>query len=94
LAEKLCIYCHKVTLNGFDETERKYYEKGSKTLHTRERCEAAKRGELDTSTKEKSGVIINNQDFKQLVTKVDALIEMVNELNHRLSGQGTLEIEP
>ena len=51
MAEKLCIYCHKVTLEGFDETERKYYEKGSKTLHTRERCEAAKRGEHASETK-------------------------------------------
>ena len=54
MAEKLCIYCHKVTLEGFDETERKFYEKGSKTLHTRECCEAAKRGEHDTSNKAKA----------------------------------------
>jgi hypothetical protein len=91
MAEKLCIYCHKVTLNGFDEVERKYYEKGSKTLHTRERCEAAKRGELQTESK--GGVIINSQDFKQLVTKVDQLIEIVNEVNQRLSGQGTIDVE-
>ena len=54
MAEKLCIYCHKITLDGFDETERKYYEKGSKTLHTRERCEAAKRGELASETQRRS----------------------------------------
>ena len=65
MAEKLCIYCHKITLDGFDETERKYYEKGSKTLHTRERCEAAKRGEL-SYMKRKGGVIINGQDIKEL----------------------------
>lgn len=91
MAEKLCIYCHKVTLNGFDETERKYYEKGSKTLHTRERCEAAKRGELASETK--GGVIINGQDIKELITKVDQLTQAVNNLIARFEGQGTLDIE-
>ena len=90
MAEKLCIYCHKVTLNGFDEVERKYYEKGSKTLHTRERCEAAKRGEHDTG---KGGVIINGQDLKELVTKVDQLTQAVNNLISRFEGQGTLDVE-
>ena len=91
MAEKLCIYCHKVTLEGFDETERKFYEKGSKTLHTRERCEAAKRGEHDTQSK--GGVIINGQDIKDLITKVEALTLAVNNLLSRLEGQGTLDIE-
>ena len=79
MAEKLCIYCHKITLDGFDEIERKYYEKGSKTLHTRERCEAAKRGEHDT-VKAKARVIINGQDIKELITKVEALTLAVNNL--------------
>ena len=92
MAEKLCIYCHKIILDGFDETERKYYEKGSKTLHTRERCEAAKRGELDTS-ETKGGVIINGQDIKELITKIDALTLAVNNLISRFEGQGTLDIE-
>lgn len=91
MAEKLCIYCHKITLDGFDESERKYYEKGSKTLHTRERCEAAKRGELGTESK--GQVIINGQDIKELITKVEALTLAVNNLLSRLEGQGTLDIE-
>jgi hypothetical protein len=37
-----CKYCHIVTLEGFNETERKYYEQGTKQLHTRERCQEAK----------------------------------------------------
>ena len=91
MAEKLCIYCHKITLDGFDEKERKYYEKGSKTLHTRERCEAAKRGELGTETT--GQVIINGQEIRDLITKVDQLVEAVNNLNNHLMGQGTLDIE-
>ena len=63
MAQKLCIYCHKVTLEGFDETERKYYEKGSKTLHTRERCEAAKQGSAPQAN-------TNNQDLSQLNNKL------------------------
>lgn len=39
---KLCNYCHVVTLEGFNEQERKYYEKGTKIMHTRERCAEAK----------------------------------------------------
>jgi hypothetical protein len=98
MAEKLCIYCHKVTLNGFDETERKYFEKGSKTLHTRERCEAAKRGELETTstaaaTASKGGVIINGQDIRVLIAKIDALTLAVNNLISRFEGQGTLDAE-
>ena len=38
----LCKYCHVVTLEGFNEQERKYYEKGTKTMHTQERCTEAK----------------------------------------------------
>lgn len=86
MTEKLCIYCHKVTLDGFDEGERKYYEKGSKTLHTRERCEAAKRGELGT-TQTKS------PELAELVKKVDQLIVLVTDLHNRISGQGSLEVE-
>ena len=37
-----CKYCHVVTLEGFNEQERKYYEQGTKTMHTRERCTEAK----------------------------------------------------
>ena len=91
MAEKLCIYCHKITLEGFDETERKFYEKGSKTLHTRERCEAAKRGEH--ASESKGGVIINGQDLKELVTKVDQLIQAVRNLERHLMGQGSLDVE-
>jgi hypothetical protein len=86
MTEKLCIYCHKVTLNGFDEVERKYYEKGTKTLHTRERCEAAKRGEVEaTQTK--------SPQLNELITKVDQLIVMVQDINQKISGQGTLDVE-
>jgi hypothetical protein len=86
MTEKLCIYCHKVTLNGFDEVERKYYEKGTKTLHTRERCEAAKRGEVEaTQTK--------SPQLNELITKVDQLIVMVQDINQKISGKGTLDVE-
>jgi hypothetical protein len=37
-----CKYCHVVTLEGFNETERKYYEQGTRQLHTLERCREAK----------------------------------------------------
>jgi hypothetical protein len=39
---KLCIYCKVVRLEGYNEIERKYYEQGTKQLHTRERCQEAK----------------------------------------------------
>ena len=85
MAQKLCIYCHKVTLEGFDETERKYYEKGSKTLHTRERCEAAKQGNVTQS---------NGQEITELNKKVDQILGIVNQINQKISGQGSLDIEP
>jgi len=37
-----CKFCHVVTLEGFNETERKYYEQGTRQLHTLERCKEAK----------------------------------------------------
>ena len=84
MAQKLCIYCHKIVLEGFDETERKYYEKGTKTLHTRERCEAAKQGIGNTSS----------QELADLNTKVDRALVLLNEIHQRISGQGSLDIEP
>jgi hypothetical protein len=87
MAQKLCIYCHKVTLEGFDETERKYYEKGSKTLHTRERCEAAKQGtgsQTNTNT---------NLDLGDLNNKVDQILAIVRDIERRISGQGSLDVE-
>jgi len=86
MAQKLCVYCHKVVLEGFDETERKYYEKGSRTLHTRERCEAAKQGAGPAGQGQ-------SQELAELITKVDKLIEQVTNLNNRISGQGSLDIE-
>ena len=86
MAQKLCIYCHKVTLEGFDETERKYYEKGSKTLHTRERCEAAKLG-IGQSTGN------SNQDLTELNTKIDRALVLLNDIHQRISGQGSLDVE-
>jgi hypothetical protein len=86
MAQKLCIYCHKVTLEGFDETERKYYEKGSKTLHTRERCEAAKQ-----STGQQ--VSANSPELAELTKKVDQVLALVNEINLKISGQGSLDVE-
>jgi hypothetical protein len=88
MAQKLCIYCHKVLLEGFDETERKYYEKGSKTLHTRERCELAKQGKLDTGNSQ--AATTNNEE---LVKKVDQILALVNEINLKISGQGSLDVE-
>jgi hypothetical protein len=87
MAQKLCIYCHKVTLEGFDETERKYYEKGSKTLHTRERCEAAKLGNAPQANTN------NNQDLSQLNNKVDQILAIVRDIERRISGQGSLDVE-
>ena len=87
MAQKLCIYCHKVTLEGFDETERKYYEKGSKTLHTRERCEAAKQGVSTTAPQ------INTQDFDDLSKKVDQVLAILRDIERRISGQGSLDVE-
>jgi hypothetical protein len=87
MAQKLCIYCKKIVLEGFDETERKYYEKGGKTLHTRERCEEAKLGKI---TQAAGG---NGQDLTDLTKKVDRLLVIVNEINQKISGQGSLDIE-
>ena len=84
MVQKLCIYCHKITLEGFDETERKYYEKGTKTLHTRERCEIAKQGTAPQG---------NGQDLTDLTKKVDQLLAIVNEINLKISGQGSLDVE-
>lgn len=39
---KLCVYCKVVRLEGYNSEERKYYEQGTKQLHTRERCNEAK----------------------------------------------------
>ena len=86
MAQKLCIYCHKVTLEGFDETERKYYEKGSKTLHTRERCEAAKQGTASQTN-------TNNQDLTDMSKKVDQILAIVRDIEQRISGQGSLDVE-
>ena len=87
MVQKLCIYCHKVTLEGFDETERKYYEKGTKTLHTRERCELAKQGTTPQANN-------NNQDLSDLNKKVEQILGIVNQINQKISGQGSLDIEP
>jgi hypothetical protein len=87
MAQKLCIYCHKVTLEGFDETERKYYEKGSKTLHTRERCELAKQGTAPQANTN------NNQDLSQLNNKLDQILAIVRDIERRISGQGSLDVE-
>ena len=87
MVQKLCIYCHKVTLEGFDETERKYYEKGTKTLHTRERCEAAKTGTIQQANN-------NNQDLSDINKKVEQILGIVNQINQKISGQGSLDIEP
>lgn len=38
----MCDYCHVVTLEGYNAEQRKYYEQGTKQLHTRERCTEAK----------------------------------------------------
>jgi hypothetical protein len=87
MAQKLCIYCKKIVLEGFDETERKYYEKGSKTVHTRERCEAAKTGPgPQTNTN-------NNQDLADLNKKVDQLLVLVTQLHDRLSGHASIDME-
>jgi hypothetical protein len=86
MAQKLCIYCHKIVLEGFDDVERKYYEKGTKTLHTRERCEAAKQGSApQTNT--------NNQDLSQLNNKLDQILAIVRDIERRISGQGSLDVE-
>jgi hypothetical protein len=89
MAQKLCIYCHKVTLEGFDETERKYYEKGSKTLHTRERCEAAKLG----TTPQQQTNSANSQELADLNTKIDRALVLLNDIQQRISGQGSLDVE-
>ena len=54
---KKCIYCHVVTLEGYNEIERKYYEQGTKQLHTRERCVEAKNrsGVGSTPTPQRNG---------------------------------------
>jgi hypothetical protein len=39
---KMCIYCHVVTLEGYNAEQRKYYEQGTTQLHTRERCAEAR----------------------------------------------------
>jgi hypothetical protein len=58
-----CKYCHIVTLEGFNETERKYYEQGTKQLHTRERCQEAKNraGVGSTPTPTPSSAATNNR---------------------------------
>ena len=39
---KICVYCHVVTLEGYNAEQRKYYEQGTTQLHTRERCAEAR----------------------------------------------------
>jgi hypothetical protein len=39
---KICIYCHVVTLEGYNTEQRKFYEQGTTQLHTRERCAEAR----------------------------------------------------
>ena len=39
---KICIYCHVVTLEGYNAEQRKFYEQGTTQLHTRERCAEAR----------------------------------------------------
>jgi hypothetical protein len=76
-------------LNGFDEVERKYYEKGSKTLHTRERCEAAKLGKVESTSQGQP----KSRELTELITKVDQLIVMVQDLQQKISGQTSLDLE-
>ena len=40
---KLCKYCEVVTLEGYNPTERRYYEQGTQQLHTIDRCNEAKK---------------------------------------------------
>lgn len=79
MAAKLCKYCNVQMLEGFDEIERKFFEQGTRTHHTRERCEALKNkgGSSGLGT-------ANGHEFKQINEKLDQIIAM-------LKGQGTLE---
>lgn len=81
MVAKLCKYCNIQMLEGFDEVERKFYEKGTKTLHTRERCEAIrnKGGDAQIYTKPAPSI-----DLTEINSKLDQIIAL-------LKGQSTLE---
>ncbi len=101
---KLCTYCHVVTLEGFNEQERKYYEKGTKTLHTRERCAEAKNragaGLIQTheqaqdqkSQDIKAAQVQRKKEHDELIKNMQWLTKAIAQLNETQGGGAAKEI--
>ena len=91
-----CKYGCETMLEGFNEAEHKYYEQGTTTIHTAERCKSIKAGEIkiigDTTvgkfygTTPSKGHYYQAADIIEINKKLDKILEILN----KITGQDSL----
>ena len=98
MAAKLCKYCNVQMLDGFDEVERKFFEQGTRILHTRERCEAIRNSPDNQGPKYKTTGSAGIEQLtamavmlENMKTQIEGMELKVDKALQLLQGQNTLE---